>query len=87
MTDYTERTRTFEAKDDLGRSYLICEFTDFCDTTTMNEGPSYIPGLRRLQASDGQPINYISKGHYQLVGVPNIDLTSNDPNAPYKKYC
>jgi len=53
------------------------EFVDFSNSTASGE----LPGFKSLRTDSGQPVNYLSKGHYKMV-FPEIELTSDDPAAP-----
>jgi len=44
-------------------------------------GTRRVEGLKELLTDDGEPVNYISKGKYHHVTL-DIDLFSDDPNAP-----
>ena len=38
--------------------------------------------MKFYKTSKGDPVNVLAKGRYEIVSVPNIPLTSDDPNAP-----
>jgi hypothetical protein len=80
MSVVTRHVGSFIAKDAKGRQYRIHRFTDFIQFgNSKSSGES--PGFSDLRTHDGNPVNYVSKGHYRLV-FPEIDLTSDDPDAP-----
>jgi hypothetical protein len=71
---------SFKAKAADGTEFDILIFQEVIDTSDM-QGRSEMPGPVTLKTRDGRYVNAIKKGHYQIVDVPVIPLTSNDPKA------
>ena len=82
MTDrYREETKRFEAFDANGNSFTIIETTEFIEVSNRG-GTQTIPGKKSLRTTDGQPVNRHVKGKYQLPLLNNLDLHSDNPDAP-----
>ena len=75
---------SFIAKDSTGKRYHIYAFADFAESQS-SPGSVSLPGIPWLQTSDGNRVEHLNKGHYKIHGippiVPDIELTSDDPNA------
>jgi hypothetical protein len=72
----------FPAKGDDGKNYIICQFVDVI-TASSHDQDQEIQGRKWLQTKDGNPVNYIKKGTYQMfVGGTDVILRSDAPNAP-----
>jgi hypothetical protein len=67
-----ERTSGFVATDADGRRYQVDVFTEFV------EG---VPARRTLTTRDGQHLNRLDKGRYEIAAT-KLELTSDDPTAP-----
>jgi hypothetical protein len=78
---FTKTTATFTAHSKDGTEYTIVEYTDFVEICTRG-GCVAQPATRRLRTSQGEQVNPVEKGKYQVVGPVAIDLFSDDPNAP-----
>jgi hypothetical protein len=76
----TKRIGSFTAESADGQQYKIHVFQDFHDVRTRG-GTSQLEGHKTLKTTDGEHVNRIDKGHYEIVGISNIPLTSNDPKA------
>jgi hypothetical protein len=76
-------TGTFAAFDKDGREYTIVEYAEFFDSGTL-DGPSgeTATGRKFFQTANGKHVNQLGKGKYEIVGLPSIPITSDDPNAP-----
>ena len=78
-----DRTRRFNATDDSGRVYQILETTQSTDVTSLDSNKEELEtGYKEYSTAGGKHVNWISKGHYEIVGLPNIPLVSDDPDAP-----
>lgn len=77
---YQEETKRFEASDANGNSFTIIEFTEFIEVSTRG-GTQTVAGKKSLRTTDGQPVNRLAKGKYQLP-LLGLDLHSDDPDAP-----
>ncbi len=78
-----QHERRFTATDDNGNAYQIIETTLYIDNTSLNSNrKEQLENGKEYETSGGRKVNLISKGHYEIVGLPNIPLTSNDVNAP-----
>ncbi len=73
------RTRSFVAYREDGGEVTIDEFRDFNEVST-TDSIDEIPGMKMLMTNDGQHVNRIGKGKYQIVETGQI-LTSNDRTA------
>ena len=84
MAMRTDHVGSFVARDEDGREYTIHILT-----YTVNVGNRSGPNAERegmtssLRTSDGQPVNRLEKGKYEMLHpIRNVRLTSDDPNAP-----
>jgi hypothetical protein len=80
MAKQIKRTKRFSAYDEEGRKYTIFEFTEFLEARTWGSD-KIVEGLKELRTADGTPVNRIEKGVYRIMGVEEIEVTSNDPDA------
>jgi hypothetical protein len=39
-------------------------------------------GLGELWTTDGHRVNRLDKGHYEIIGWTDVEVWSDDPNAP-----
>jgi hypothetical protein len=76
----TKHTGTFRAKATDGREYTIDEFTEYLSGHS-SSGAYNIEGLKFYKCDDGRYVNKIEKGKYEIVDIPNIPITSDDPRA------
>ncbi len=70
----------FIAHDSEGTEYVIHIY----QTTTRIDaraGSFDAPTGWLLRTANGRSVNWCSRGHYEIVGIPMIPLTSNDTNA------
>jgi hypothetical protein len=74
-------TGRYQAVGDDGRSYTVEVWTHFAGPAYFQDPGVELPLLKTLQTSDGDKLNYIGKGHYQLV-KGGVLLRSDDPDAP-----
>ena len=74
-------TGCYSAEASVGRSYTVEAWTNFTSPQTLDDPTPEVAGFRTLCTSDGQNLNYIEKGRYQIVAT-GVVLQSNDPYAP-----
>ena len=75
--------QTFHARSADGRAYVIHVSQDFTTTDSFDGDLGLVPGLKSYRTQDGQRVNYREKGYYRIIGkIGDIDVTSDDPNAP-----
>lgn len=78
----TKHIGTFRAHDADGKEYRILVFQDFIIARS-RAGTSRVPGMKSLKSADGDRVNFIEKGKYEIVTVFGmLPVTSDDPNAP-----
>jgi hypothetical protein len=77
----TRHIRTFAAFSESGEEYAILVFQSSIESLDVNGARQHTPELPRLQTRDGQPVNRIEKGQYEILGDPMIPLTSTNPKA------
>lgn len=81
--DMFKKQLEFVAVDSAGTEYRVEFFADsFNQQTFTDKNP--VVGKKFLQLIDETPVRYISKRKYMIDGIigPDIELTSDDPNAP-----
>ena len=71
-------TGSYAAEGNDGRSYSVEAWVNF---TSPDDPTPEVAGFRTLCTSDGQNLNYIQKGRYQIVAT-GVVLQSDDPDAP-----
>lgn len=76
-----KHTLTFSAKSGDGQEFTIYEFTQLLDVGTFGNPDAVIEGLKRLETSEGQSVNRLEKGKYEIVALSLI-IISDDKNAP-----
>lgn len=77
------RTRTFTASDPDGNEYTLFEDTLYSTGGTLNGSVGELDlGRKDYRTADGRKVNWIAKGRYEIVGIKNIPLTSDAPDAP-----
>jgi hypothetical protein len=79
MSKSIRETGTFDAVDNAGNLHTIRILTEFIELRT-RAGTQELAGIRRLKTSDGQNVNRIEKGEYEIATL-GIALTSSDPRA------
>jgi hypothetical protein len=77
----TRHVRTFAAFSEGGKEHAILVFQTSIESLDSKGARQNSPEIPRLQTRDGQIINRIEKGQYEIVGDPMIPLTSTDPKA------
>jgi len=74
----------FEAFDDSGRRYSIIGNQKMIagPASSPSGQPAWTPGPLTLRTVDGQSVNRLSKGTYEVQAEKPIRVTSTDPHAP-----
>jgi len=80
MLKRTQRESSFEAIDQWGNRHTLNVYVGIIDAGTNDDPDAEIEGLRSMQTADGDFVNRLEKGRYQVVGSGLI-LTSSDPGA------
>ena len=71
---------TFAARDEHGTQYVINVVQNF--RAGADDGMEK-DQLKELRTTDGQPVNFIEPGRYEIIcGMLRIPVTSDDPAAP-----
>jgi hypothetical protein len=75
--------KKFTAKTPGGREYIIVVLGEMVDVTDLSDTKRrYEPSpLVELRTSDGRAVRRVEKGVYDIVGNPDIRVTSDDPDA------
>ncbi len=81
MIKRVEHVQTFEAVGDDGRNYVLNVFVEIIDAKTQGDPEAEIPGLKSIKTSDGESVNRVSKGRYQIVST-GVELTADAADAP-----
>ncbi|HEY3968663.1 MAG TPA: hypothetical protein VGM05_29210 [Planctomycetaceae bacterium] len=76
-----KRVGTYVAKSSSGEKFAVQAFREIIDGSD-SSGSDQPQGDLILRTADGGYVNYIGKGVYELVGAPNVEIRSDDPNAP-----
>ena len=66
QTHSSRRTDIFNVEDAQGRVYTIVEYTDFIQAETFGRSEE-VEGLKELRLSNGQHVNLLSEGEFQIV--------------------
>jgi len=73
---------TFRARDAKGNEYTVQVIATYRELTYLSEPSETVENaLKELKLTDGRHVNRIEKGKYAIVGIPMIEITSDDPNA------
>lgn len=62
----------FFAKTDNGKEYQIVEYQKYIDASTMDSPNEEIPGIKRMQTTDGLHVNYIDSETFKIVETNEI---------------
>ncbi len=81
MTPERRLVRSFPVKDEEGYVHTLEEHVEIHDETCMDGKPREREGIREITTRDGEPVNRIKKGKYQIAATGET-LTSDDPQAP-----
>ncbi len=80
MPKRVARTGGFTAIDPQGNRHVVDVFTEYLDASD-SRGPGEVPGKTIIKTRDGQFVNRVDKGKYEIAAT-RLELTSNDPKAP-----
>lgn len=81
-TKTREYRGSFIAVDDKGNEYRIHKYQDMIESRTLDGAVSRIPGLKELLTDDGDHVNFVEPGVYEIVAFAGpIRVTSDDPAA------
>lgn len=76
-----KKIQSFEAHDTDGTIYHLEVWQDFHEVNTSTTRGKLLPGLKEIITSDGDSVNRLAKGEYQIVQT-GACLRSDDPDAP-----
>jgi len=71
---------SFDAIDEQGRRHRLHVYVDVLDVGTFGDPDATIDGLRSIETDDGDPVNSLGEGRYEIVTTGQI-VTSSDPAA------
>lgn len=80
MRKETRHDGSFIAADVDGNEYLIDVYIEIVGAGSFENPNATIEGMRTLKTRDGDSVNYLDKGKYQLVQT-GVILESSDPGA------
>jgi len=80
MRKRTKHTGSFTATDANGRRYDLHVYITYIDVTDSG-GHGEIDGTSSIKTLDGQHVNRLGKGLYEIAAT-GVVLTSSDPAAP-----
>ena len=80
MAKRIEHTGSIRAIDDVGQSRTLHLYTEYADAGD-GGGPLAIPVKLIIKTEDGEHVNRLDKGSYEVVATGE-KLRSNDPKAP-----
>jgi hypothetical protein len=80
MAKQTRQVGSFIATDDNGRRYRLIVYQDSIQTQRLDGSASERPGLKSVFTEDGQHVNCLSQGEYEVV-ESRLRLHSSDPGA------
>ncbi len=81
MVKYVRHTGSFVAQAEDGSDRLMHVWTKIHDVGTFADPEAELRGLQELRTEDGQAVERLDKGKYQVVATGEI-LVSDDPEAP-----
>lgn len=73
-----QEIQRFIATDDAGKPYTLVAYQEFAPA---RRGDPLVPTKKSLRTTEGDQINRLTKGSYQLLLYGRVTLTSSDPNA------
>ena len=76
-----ELTQEFTATDEDGTEHRLLVYQQFIPAGSFDDPSAVIPGLRRIVTEDGESVNRVRKGEYEIVQT-GVRLRSSDPDAP-----
>ena len=80
MAKRVEHRRSFKAIAEDGTRHIIEVYVTVLDAGTLENPHGTVDGLKTLRTRNGQSVNRLDKGRYQIVSTREI-LTSDDPEA------
>lgn len=72
-----QEIRRFTANDERGKRYTLVAYQEFAPS---RRGDTQIPTVQSLRTSEGNYVNRLAKGFYELFYYGRIPLVSDDPN-------
>jgi hypothetical protein len=60
-------TDKFLVQTDDGRTFEVCEYTEFVKTREFGKASQMVEGLKSLRTTDGLDVNFIQEGVYKIV--------------------
>ena len=76
-----ELIQEFTATDEDGNEYPLLVYQEFVPVRSRKSPSASIPGLKRITTEEGESVNCLEKGKYEIV-VTGVLLESSDPAAP-----
>ncbi|HUU84581.1 MAG TPA: hypothetical protein VM243_13870 [Phycisphaerae bacterium] len=76
-----EQSQEFMAVDETGTEHRLLVYRDYVSAATRANPSGMAPGLKRIVTQEGERVNRLKKGAYQIVATGAI-LRSCDPDAP-----
>lgn len=76
-----EPHQKFTAFDEDGKEYRLRSYQGYASAATRANPSAVAPGLKRIVTEDGESVNRVKKGEYEIVATGVILFTS-DPDAP-----
>lgn len=76
-----EKHQEFMAVDEAGAQHRLLVYQDYVPVATRANPSAVAPGMKRIVTENGESVNRVKKGEYQVVGSGAI-LRSSDPGAP-----
>jgi len=78
-----KHTKTFNAYSDDDKRFIIYEYTEFENAGSFDNPNAMLEGLKELKTSDGNAVNRIEKGRYQIITpFGEIIVTLDSSDAP-----
>lgn len=81
MSKETRQIGEFVATDESGNEWTILVYQEFHATRTRT-GTQWLEGQKYLETAEGDHVNRIEQGKYEIIDVETITVTSDDPEAP-----
>jgi hypothetical protein len=73
---------SFIVVDEQGRTAQLYCRKPIIDIGTHDDPHAEGQGLGEITTTDGRAVNRLARGQYEIVGYPNVTVTSHDPKAP-----
>ena len=78
MQNRVKETNRYVASGSDGKSYSVIEYTEFLNTSTLLDSSSWTPGMKSLKLANGDHVNKVSDGKYQIVRT-GVTLSFSGP--------